>query len=289
VPQRRKTGIIYVVLSGVFFGFIGYFGMTVLHAQLSVNALLFWRFLVSTLFMAGVLMVQRTGYAFPPKCVFKSIASGALLYGPSSALYFVAAQAIGSGVAMVLFFTFPAMVMLLNKIFFKHDVGKMYYVAIAIMLTGLLFLMHDHGQAVKLNLFGIEVSLLSALLFAVYITVNHSNALPATVDTLFVCLGSTLSAFVFATLSSALSIPQSAGIWVNVLGIGIVCTAVPILLLLKGLKNIGSLEASILSVFEPVFVVIFGVLLLGEVINFNQLLGIIILLSGALFALLTAS
>lgn len=286
--SEKQRGVIYVTLSGVFFGFIGYFGINVLDAQFSVNTLLFWRFLISTFFMAAVLLIQRTGVLFPSKCIIKSLISGMFLYGPSSALYFVAAKAIGSGVAMVLFFTFPAMVMFFNKLFFNHAVGKMYFLAIGIMLLGLLFLMKAQGQTLNLNLYGIEVSLLSALLFAIYITVNHSNALPAQVDTFFVCLGSTLSSLLIAVLSSSFSMPHTHLIWLHLFGIGTLCTAIPILLLLKGLKHIGSLEASILSVMEPVFVVMFGVLLLGEKLNFNQCLGIVILLSGALFALLTS-
>lgn len=322
----RKTGAIYVALSGLFFGLIGYFGMSIIHAHISVNNMLFWRFLVSALFMCLVLMVQSKSFGIvncshprssrtqrelsntveqsqnkeiPPfsrddgrvvtvtasKDLFKGALYGAIFYGPSSTLYFMAADYIGSGLAMVLFYTFPAMVMLFNAIVYKHRIGKMYLLAITIMLVGLLLLMHDNpGQ---FNTMGIGLSILSALLFAGYMIVSKNSQAPAQVDTLMVCIGSMLSAFIAAQFEHTFFIPNGTELWFNIASIGILCTAVPILLLLKGLKNIGSLQASILSVLEPVFVLIFGVTLLSEAINSYQMIGIVILLTGAFLALLS--
>lgn len=283
----RRTGAVYVIISGLFFGLIGYFGMSIIHAQFSVSTLIFWRFLISTCFMLGVLFVQGLNfYLVRPQCLLRSIAYGMFLYGPSSILYFMAAQKIGSGLAMVLFFIYPAMVMFLNQVFLHHRVSKMYYVALAIIFVGMLCLVQTEGF--KLGLVGIGLSLVSAFLFALYMVLNHQSLLPTTLDTFLVCLGSTLSAYFLAVLNADFSVPQTLQVWFAVFGIAVLCTALPILLLLKGLKKIGSLEASILSVLEPIFVVIFGVILLGEKLNFNQVLGITLLLSGALFALLTS-
>ena len=62
-------------------------------------------------------------------------------------------------------------------------------------------------------------------------------------------------------------------------------TVIPILLMLYGLKYISSEKASILSVLEPVFVVIFGILLLGESLRFLSAVGIVLILAGALMTL----
>jgi drug/metabolite transporter (DMT)-like permease len=65
----------------------------------------------------------------------------------------------------------------------------------------------------------------------------------------------------------------------------IICTALPILLLLKGLKYISSEKAAIVSVLEPVFVLLSGIILLGETVSVMQIFGTIIILSGAVITL----
>jgi drug/metabolite transporter (DMT)-like permease len=57
------------------------------------------------------------------------------------------------------------------------------------------------------------------------------------------------------------------------------------LLLLKALKYIDAEKAATLSVLEPVFVLIFGIILLDEKITFIQTIGTIIVLLGALMVL----
>ena len=71
------------------------------------------------------------------------------------------------------------------------------------------------------------------------------------------------------------------------MGIGVVATVIPILLMLHSLKYISSEKASLLSVLEPVFVVIFGVLLLGETLKPIHALGVVFVLAGALLTLLS--
>ena len=65
----------------------------------------------------------------------------------------------------------------------------------------------------------------------------------------------------------------------------LISTALPILLLLEAMKYISSTKASILSVLEPLFVVIFGVILLDEQISLAEGCGVVIVLAGAMLAL----
>jgi drug/metabolite transporter (DMT)-like permease len=286
VQTHRKTGAIYVALSGLFFGFIGYFGVSIVHANISVNTMLFWRFLVASVFMCVILLPQFRALHAQPRDLIKSLVYGVFFYGPSSTLYFMAANSIGSGLAMVLFYTFPAMVLLMDFVITKHAINPSYYVAVGIIIMGMTCL--TFGDTAQFNLKGVGYSILSAFLFALYMIFSKSSTASAQVDTLTVCLGSTLSALMMALLEHRFVIPNQMDIWINIIAIGTVCTSVPILLLLKGLKNISALQASILSVLEPVFVIFFGVMLLGESITALEYVGVATLLSGALLALVSA-
>ncbi|STX42622.1 permease, DMT superfamily [Legionella donaldsonii] len=285
--QHNKKGAAYAALSGLFFGLIGYFGVSVINADISVSNMLFWRFLVSGLFIA-ILLIPSMKTSLSTTSIwelFKVTSAGALFYGACSIFYFIAAKYIGSGLSMVIFFTYPAIVMLINFLFYKQKISKIYYLAITIIFIGLVFL--THGEGIKFDVTGIGLSLLSALLYALYLIASKSSPVPSLLATLMVSIGCMVACLIAALMDNTFKVPLGINVWFNICGIGIICTALPIVLLLQGLKYISSVQASILSVLEPVFVVIFGILLLNETINFIQTLGVLILLSGALLALLS--
>lgn len=88
---------------GTFFGLIGYFGVSVMNANISVNNMLFWRFLISSLFLGALLIPHVKKLTFDAKELAKITFYGAVFYGTCSILYFVATQYIGSGLSMVIF------------------------------------------------------------------------------------------------------------------------------------------------------------------------------------------
>lgn len=104
-------------------------------------------------------------------------------------------------------------------------------------------------------------------------------------STFMVCLGCMVTSLFVSLLNHSFAIPSSMDVWYHLFGISIIATVTPIILLLYSLKYISSEKASILSVLEPVFVVIFGVLLLGEELDFWGAVGIVFVLTGALLTL----
>lgn len=282
--SHKKNGAFYAALSGLFFGLIGYFGVSAMNANISVNNMLFWRFFISSLFLGILLIPHIKKLSFNVKELATITFYGAAFYGTCSILYFVATQYIGSGLSMVIFFTYPSIVLLINFLFFKQKISKIYYLALLIIFLGMILLVN--GDTFSFNLMGISLSLLSALLYALYLIASKGIFVPALLATLLVSIGAMLTSLIAAFIEGTFFIPAGLDVWFNLCGIGIICTALPMVLLLKGLQHISSLQASILSVLEPVFVVIFGIALLGEKISLVQGLGVIILLAGALLSLL---
>lgn len=282
----RSKGILYCLLSGLFFGLIGYFGINVMHDGLSVYTMLFWRFAVAGLFIALIMIPQFNRLPLSRRDVFAILSHGIFFYGTCSMLYFISAEYIGSGLAMVVFFTYPAWVMLINKCLYQLPFSPIYCLSLLIIFLGLLCLIQ--GAPVHFNPFGLFLSFLSALLFAFYILASKKSTVPPLPSTLILSLGCLIVCLAGALFDQSFALPKSLSTWGHLFGIGIVCTALPILLLLHGLKRISSTQAAILSVLEPVFVVIFGILLLHEQVSLVQATGVIILISGSLLSLLHA-
>ena len=281
----KNKGIFFAALSGFFFGFLGYFGISAMHAHISVPNMLFWRFFISSLFLFTLLVPHLNTLKIFSPLALQVAFYGIFFYGTTAIFYFIAAKYIGSGLAMVVFYTYPAMVMLINVLFYQQKMTKNYYLALIILFIGMLFLGMDGKSTFDLK--GIILSLVSAFLYALYIITGKNCRLPALLSSFWICLGASLTCLITALFyDKQLIIPKHLPIWFNLGGISLLCTALPMVLLLKGLKHISSVQAAILSVLEPVFVVICGLLLLSEKIAFMQGVGIVILLSGALLTLI---
>lgn len=269
------------VSSGLLYGLLGYFGVKLIGSGISVFALSFWRFVVSMAFLSVIFLYKR-----PPlkrgqiKLHGKAFLAGAIFYVAPSILFFSASRYIGTGQAMVIFFVYPVFVMLLNWLFDKKPIKPLYFLSFGLILTGMIFLV-DLREA-SFDFLGIGLSLLCALFYAIYVVLGKKDSLPALNGTMMVSAGCALSAGLFALVDNSLVLPTQWSQWANIIGIGVICSALPILLLLEAMKHISSDKASLLSVTEPLFTVFFGVVLLGEVLALNHVIGITLTLCGAM-------
>lgn len=280
VMSTEKKGTLLAVASGLLYGLLGYFGMSLLKTGLSIYNMTFWRFFAATVFMSIVVLSKRKKFTTSPLQLLYAALIGSIFYTAPGILFFVASRNIGTGQSMVIFFVYPAFVMLLNWIFNKQPIKALYCWSFVVILVGLGLLVDL--RELSFDLLGISLSLLSALFYAIYLFLSEKASLPAMSSTLMVSIGCTITALAFALFDQSLSLPNEVGQWAHILGIGILCSAVPILLLLKALDHIPTDKASLLSVLEPVFTVIFGVILLGEVMNLNNIIGIMLILVGAM-------
>lgn len=280
---KERLGSTYAILSGFLYGFIGYFGLSAMHGTMSSSTMLFWRFFISSIAILIILFPQLKKATDAPKQMVHAFFTGVFYYGLSTWLYFLACQYISSGVSMVIFFTYPVLIMLINFLVYKQAIPKIYYLAILIILIGMTLLVDINS--LSFNLWGLLLGITSAFFYACYIISSKRNTLSPHMSTLMVCLGCMVTSLIVSLFNHTLIIPSLTTAWLHLLGIAIIATVIPILLLLYSLQYISSEKASILSVLEPVFVVIFGILLLGEELRPINVVGIGLILAGALMTL----
>jgi drug/metabolite transporter (DMT)-like permease len=281
-PSEQK-GSLYAILSGFLYGFIGYFGLSAINGNLSASTMLFWRFLIASILMLFVVIPHLKTSKHLLGSLLIALFCGAVYYGISTMLYFYASLYIGSGLAMVIFFTYPVIIMLLNYLFYGQSIPAVYYLATLIILVGMVLLVDM--DAIGFDLLGIALGLASSFFYACYIVASKKNVMPPTLSTFMVCVGCMVTSLLVSLWDGSFTLPQGMYTWLNLLGIGVVATVIPILLMLYSLKYISSEKASLLSVLEPVFVVILGVLLLGETLKPGHAVGVVLVLAGALLTL----
>lgn len=286
MTERKHTlwGTFLVITSGLLYGMIGYFGMKLFEQGYSVPAMLFWRFLVATVWMmlASFVLRHRARQHGDARSLLRVASIGAVSYVGGSAFFYLASLHIGTGPAMVIFFSFPVYVVLFS-VYFKHTRVNAYMLLSVLMVISGLFLLNGSGSA-NLNNIGILLAMIAAFSYGVYVYYNQHSArqTDSLSLTLYVCMGCTLISLLFALATHTFQMPVTFTAWRDILILGIVATAIPIQLLLNGLKYISSVKASILSVMEPLTTVVVGVLFLHESLSAMQIAGIITVLAGAI-------
>lgn len=282
----KNKGVLYALSSGLLYGLVGYFGMNIIASGCSIYSMLFWRFfaasliiLVSSFFVTG--KYNRINLRDAGRIFFY----GGVFYSISTVVYFFASKYVGTGLAMVILFTYPALVMMINWFLYSKRPATEYFIAIAVITVGLVLLADFNTLAV--NAFGITLGVISAAGYAAYIVFSKKITLAPVISTLMVSAGCATICFFLALIDGSFVVPSTQFAWGNIAGMSIICTVIPIILLLQALKIISSEKASILSVLEPVFVVLVGIVLLNEYVAWNQIIGVIIVLSGALLSLLS--
>lgn len=275
-----NKGVWLAFASGLLYGFLGYFGISLMRSGMTIPNFSFWRFFAALVFLLIVIMIKRPKKLGSRRELLPIFINGAIFYTLPALFFFMASELIGTGQAMVIFFTYPAFVMVLNWWFLGQKILPFYFISFAIIFSGLSLLV-DVGE-VSFDLQGIGYSLLASLSYAIYVFSSTKAKVSPLSSTFMVSLGCAATFFGWTMLDGSFSIPTTWTQWFHVAGIGILCSAVPIIMLLEAMKHLTADKASILSVTEPISTVVLGVLLLDEVLYMNTIAGICLTLVGAL-------
>lgn len=274
-------------MSGILFGLLGYLGVSIMQLGFSPDAMLGWRFFVASVSLAPLALMQMKRLDICYKSIFKTFLYSSILYSGSTYLYFIASEYIGTGLAMVIFFTYPIIVVMISWFYNRQKIGGIYFYSLVLIIVGLFCLIQNEN--VMFNLKGLGLAFGSAIFFAIYMLVAKKDSanIPAALSTFFTVSGSCFLFFVAAVAQDTFILPTSYESWFYIIVLGLVSTTFPILLLLKSMVYISANRASILSVLEPVSVLIVGVLFLNEPINLIQCIGTALILLSAILVQFT--
>lgn len=278
-------GAVLVALSGLLYGFMAFFGTQLIHVNLTVSTMLFWRFFLAMVWVLVSTLCQK-------KNIFRNLPSystllqiillGGVSYSLGSVFFFLASKDTGTGVAMVIFFCFPVFVMLFSWMTKSWRMNIHAAGSLLAILAGLI-LLKGRGTH-SLSLIGISFAIIAGMSYAIYVIYSKNNIknIDSALLTFLVCLGNSLVFFILSCSTKSFYIPETLHAWIYICALGIIATAIPIQLLLDGIKYISPIKASILSVLEPIVTLLVGVALLNESMTNLQAMGIMIILFGAI-------
>ena len=276
-------GYLFALVSALTYGMIPLFMIPLKKLDsFSVDTALFYRFLIAAILILGYLVFyQKESVKINLKegIIFSILG---LFYALSAEFLFIAYDFLSPGIASTIFFIYPIMVALILGIFFKEKITLATTISLVIVVVGVgLLSIKDNFE---INYIGLFVSLLGALMYALYmIIVNKTKIKASGVKVSFYSMVFASLFFLVKTLvlGNGVAIP-SLKIGTHLALFALITTALSVVSLVYAIKYIGSTPTAIMGAVEPVVAVMISVGLFGEALTFSLIAGVIIIISGVL-------
>ena len=281
--NNKVLGIIYAVSSAVSFGFVPVFAVIAYNAGTNAVTVLFFRFLIASLILAGILRCRKVELKVDKKLLGRLAYIGIVGYSATTITVFLSYNYISIGLSMTLHFIYPAVVAVLSFFIFKEKMPALKIIALAISITGVYILAGDTGSSVDLK--GVALALASGILYSLYtieIGKEKLMAMDGLLITFYVSLFSAVSFFIFGAVTRnfmfSLQLPAVLGI----LGLALISTVFGILAYNKSIQMIGPTYAAIFSTSAPITSVIMGIILFSEKLSLTSTIGSIMVIASVL-------
>ena len=281
-------GVICGILAAVCYGTNPFGALPLYEEGVNTSSVLFYRFSMAVVMLGVMLLVERKSFRINRQELIV-LGSLGLLFAASCITYYESFLLMDAGIASTILFVYPVMVAGIMALFFKERITFSTVTAILLALGGIGLLYQGDGET-SLSTMGIILVILSALCYAIYIVVvNQSSirmsSLKLTFYVLFICMF-VLLAYSFTSSDLHLQLPPSPRAWFYACWLGLVPTILSLVLMTIAVHEVGATPTAIMGALEPLTAVAIGVLVFGEALTVQLVIGIVLILSAVLLIVL---
>ncbi|WP_448824027.1 DMT family transporter [Capnocytophaga gingivalis] len=279
-------GYLCAFISAFTYGLIPLFMIPIKKEEsFSVDATLFYRFLIASGAIVFFLFYQkeRLRISFREGLIMSLLG---LLYALSAEFLFLAYDYLSPGIASTIFFSYPIIVALVLILFYKEKLTLPTLLSLLLVVAGVGVLSIKKGEA--LNYIGLGISLLGALVYALYILiVNKVRIESSGVKISFYSMLFSSLYFLVKSLLLRESITISSWALAGDLTLfAIITTSLSLVTLVYAVRYIGSTPTAIMGAFEPIVAVLISVGLFGEQLTPSLVIGGMVIITGVLIDIL---
>lgn len=281
--MKKRIGMIYALGSSAAFGLMPIFAKWAYKYGINSITLVILRFMFAWIIILPMLCYKKKSLKLNKSQLKHVLIIGGLAYTFTTLTLFLSYNYISVGIATTLHFIYPIIVTLISIVFFKEKVFKEKVIALTVSTIGILFLIYN-GQ-VSFNFVGVFYALFSGILYSIYITgVEHSEMknIDSFVLTFYLSIIAAFMLLGVGTFSGQINFNLNIRCYIAAFLIALISTVIAITFFQKGIKIIGSSNASILSTFEPIVSFILGVIIYKEAISFKIIVGCLLIFASVL-------
>lgn len=275
-------GYLCAFISAFTYGLIPLFMIPIKKAEsFSVDATLFYRFLIAS----GAILLflcyqkQRLHISLREGLIMSILG---LLYALSAEFLFLAYDYLSPGIASTIFFSYPIIVALVLVLFYKEKITFPTILSLLLVVAGVGVLSIKEGSTI--NYIGLGISLLGALVYALYILIINKVRIEASgvKISFYSMLFSSLYFWVKTLiLGESIAIP-SLSLVGDITLFAIITTSLSLVALVYAVRYIGSTPTAIMGAFEPIVAVLISVGLFGETLTSSLIIGGMVIIAGVL-------
>lgn len=284
--RRPVFGLIMILISGLCWSSITVLSKVGIESGMDAITLNTGRMVIgSTMVFLFLLFFRKGAFVVKPKTLIPLAIFGLLDYTVGGILFIGSLHYIDASLAFLVLYIYPALVVITSIFSGKEKFSLTRLLAVVLTFAGVALVL-ETGMAVKgsewlgvLFVFGAAVIFTFYLLFAEKVLETIRASTMSFYTLFFGGLGMIIVAF-FEPLD--LSVIADPGRLAIIAYLGIVSTALALVLFMVGVRHVGASKAAIITTVEPVFVVLIAGVFLGEHLSLMQWLGVALQLTGVL-------
>lgn len=271
-------GYLIAVIQAILYAGMGVIGKFLYNTGLNPEQVTAIRFVGAVLIVGVVLIIRRKPFFSRSPLVYIQ----AFFFAASAYLYLVSVDHLTAGLATVIFYTYPAVVALM-AVFALHE--RLTFRTVAALVLAMVGIVLISGvlapQELQLSALGIALAVAASIAFAIYMIIGQKTVAKdeqLTLTFTMSAVSALLCIVLFPTQLPPL-LDMSPLQWGMSFAIALLCTVLPVFLLLAAIKRIGSTKASLISILETPFSLLLAFAVLGETLTGMQGVGCLLVVA----------
>lgn len=267
-----------VIIAGICWGLIGLFSNYLSAAGLRPEQITVVRCVLACVVIGAYLLVFKRGaFKVHIKHLWIFLGTGVLSIAFYNICYFACINMCGLSFAAILLYTAPCFVVVLSAVFFKERLTRQRGFALVIAFVGCLLVVGVGSGQASLSGLGILVGLASGIGYALYsifarVALKHYEA-PTVMFYTFLFASLSLLPFSDPIGIASLAL-NSLSVFEVMLALALISTVTPFACYTTGLAHMETGKASIMAFIEPMVSLLLGVMVFGEVVTLQNMIGV---------------
>ena len=281
-PARMWRPALAAVGGSVMVGFMPIITLQLYKAGISAPSMLVWRYGLALVVLTAASAAARHGFGAALRGGAWRIALvGATLGAGQTLCFWESLHTLDTSIAILLFYTYPALTLALDRLIFKRRIGLRAALCVAMILAGAALIALPGLRGGGLDPRGLAWILPSPVIYALYLAANSvlMRPHPPLIGAVFLYLG-LAATFAGASLFLGLDVPSSPGTWLLILIIALGPGALTVTLFSYSVPRLGPASYAVIANCELVTVILLGVVALGERLTAGRAIGAGMILGG---------
>jgi drug/metabolite transporter (DMT)-like permease len=282
MTPRLWRAALAAIIGSIMVGFMPLLARHLYVAGVDAPSMLFWRYVIALPALLIAAAATRLDlFAAWRAGAWRIALVGATLGVGQTITFWESIKTLDTSVAALLFYTYPALTLVLDRILFNRPIRTRAVLCVAIILAGAGFIALPGLRGGTIDLRGLAWVIPSPLIYVFYLAANSVLLRGQKPLAGAICLYFGMAVtFAAIGIGSGIEIPANGGTWFLMVVAALGPGALVITLFSFSVPRLGPSSYAIIANIELVTVVLVGVTLLGETMSPERAAGGVLIIAG---------